>query len=66
MSKNMAPTMVSGPAGILPPSKPTDFDAQSLAGQLPRTVSHAEIERMAEGFGYNQGYRARPYGEGSK
>jgi hypothetical protein len=49
----------------LPSSKPTDFsgDAQTLAGQLPRTVTHAEIGRMAEGFNYNQGYRGRPYGE---
>jgi hypothetical protein len=63
MSK--APVMISGPAPALPSSKPTDFsgDAQTLAGQLPRTVTHAKIGRMAEGFNYNQGYRGRPYGE---
>lgn len=37
-------------------------DENSRLGGLPREVSHRDMQRMAEGFGYNQGYNSNPYG----
>lgn len=37
-------------------------DENSRMGRLPTEVSHRDMQRMAEGFNYNQGYASNPYG----
>jgi hypothetical protein len=31
-------------------------------GSLPTEITHRQMQRMAEGFNYNQGYNSNPYG----